>query len=135
GQSIMTVRTTHTEVEVHAGGTVELPCSYQLANDTQPPVISWLKGASPDRSTKVFKGNYNWQGEGLGFVESDSYKESFGDFLGRASVANLAAPTLRLTHVHPQDGGRYWCQVAQWSIRTEFGLDAKSVVLKVTGHT
>nr|DAA06369.1 TPA_inf: variable region-containing chitin-binding protein 3 [Branchiostoma floridae] len=81
----MTVRTTYTKVEVHAGGT----------------------------------GNYNWQGEGLGFVESDSYKESFGDFRGRASVANLAAPTLRLTHVHPQDGGRYWCPVAQWSIRTD----------------
>ncbi|XP_066269133.1 uncharacterized protein [Branchiostoma lanceolatum] len=134
GQSIMTVRTTHTEVEVHAGGTVDLPCSYQIPNDTQPPVISWLKGPSPDRGVKVFKGNYNWQGEGLPIDPSDSYMESFGDFRGRATVANLAVPTLRLTHVHPQDAGRYWCQVAQWSIRTSFGLDAKSVVLRVTGH-
>eukprot|EP00058_Branchiostoma_floridae_P002429 XP_002587917.1 hypothetical protein BRAFLDRAFT_87305 [Branchiostoma floridae] len=33
------------------------------------------------------------------------------------------------------DFARYWCTVAEWGVRTELGVDAKSVLLTETGHS
>ncbi|XP_035682781.1 uncharacterized protein LOC118420175, partial [Branchiostoma floridae] len=55
--------------------------------------------------------------------------------LHRAGGGGGSGQTRHQDQRHQEYFARYWCTVAEWGVRTEFGVDAKSVLLTETGHS
>ncbi|XP_004226095.4 uncharacterized protein LOC101243284 [Ciona intestinalis] len=131
GTIVTTVTVNSYATYASSGNAVTLPCSYTMEpNEDQPPIIYWIKGVSVDdpNAEVIFKGFRYWN-ETLG-----EYRQFFGDYYGRASVTDLKEPSIQLNYVTPQDEGRYWCMVAEWSGRQQEGTDADGLALMVDGQ-
>ncbi|XP_078682665.1 uncharacterized protein LOC144917035 isoform X1 [Branchiostoma floridae x Branchiostoma belcheri] len=128
--TIVTVTTPESKVEGVVGGSVELKCEFDIKpNSTQPPTIAWFKGNTDFRGAeRIYTGHKVWGNE------SYRREDSFGDYFGRVEVADLDSPAIKIIGLRTTDFARYWCTVAEWGAHTEFGLDAKSVLLTQHGH-
>ncbi|KAI8499990.1 hypothetical protein Bbelb_223070 [Branchiostoma belcheri] len=128
--TIVTVTTPEPKVEGVVGGSVELKCEFDIKpNSTQPPTIAWFKGNTDFRGAeRIYTGHKVWGNE------SHRREDSFGDYFGRVEVADLDSPAIKIIGLRTTDFARYWCTVAEWGAHTEFGLDAKSVLLTQHGH-
>ncbi|XP_035682074.1 coxsackievirus and adenovirus receptor homolog [Branchiostoma floridae] len=129
--TIVTVSTPEPKVEASVGGSAELKCEFDIQpNSTQPPTIAWFKGNDDFRGAeRIYTGHKVWGNE------TQRREDSFGDYIGRVEVADLDKPAIKISGIKSTDFARYWCTVAEWGVRTEFGVDAKSVLLTETGHS
>nr|ADO85877.1 VCBPB15 [Ciona intestinalis] len=114
---------------VASGSHTTLPCSFTMSDQSQPPIIYWIKGISVDDpdAEVIFKGFKYWN-ETLG-----ENRQFFGDYEGRATVADLEQPSIQISDLTANDEGRYWCMVAEWSGRQQEGTDADSMALMIDG--
>nr|DAA06360.1 TPA_inf: variable region-containing chitin-binding protein 1 [Branchiostoma floridae] len=129
--TIVTVSTPEPKVEASVGGSAELKCEFDIQpNSTQPPTVAWFKGNDDFRGAeRIYTGHKVWGNE------TQRREDSFGDYIGRVEVADLDKPAIKISGIKSTDFARYWCTVAEWGVRTEFGVDAKSVLLTETGHS
>ncbi|XP_078600911.1 peroxidasin homolog isoform X3 [Branchiostoma floridae x Branchiostoma japonicum] len=129
--TIVTVSTPEPKVEASVGGSAELKCEFDIQpNSTQPPTIAWFKGNDDFRGAeRIYTGHKVWGNE------TERREDSFGDYIGRVEVADLDKPAIKISGIRSTDFARYWCTVAEWGVRTEFGVDAKSVLLTETGNS